>query len=123
MQVLSRNPSREDVRYVLCPWAITLPATTATHPCRIATTEFAASLAAAEINCWSLMLIDVVMVMGIIQILILVCFNFKSAESTPFGVTDGWTYLGGFSDKVFRYLDMNKDALSLIELMHVPFGM
>lgn len=52
-----------------------------------------------------------------------VCFNFKSAESTPFGVTDGWTYLGGFSDKVFRYLDMNKDALSLIELMHVPFGM
>jgi hypothetical protein len=63
---------------VLCPWAITLPATTATHPCRIATTEFAASLAAAEINCWSLMLIDVVMVMGIIQILILVCFNFKS---------------------------------------------
>lgn len=52
-----------------------------------------------------------------------VCFNFKVAESTPFGVLDGWTYLGGFSDKIFQYLDMNKNSLTILEQLHTTFGM
>lgn len=52
-----------------------------------------------------------------------VCFNFKSTESTPFGVNDGWTYLGGFSDKVFQYLDMNRNALTFVEHFETTFGM
>lgn len=47
-----------------------------------------------------------------------VCFNFSVAESTPFGVNDGWIYLGGYSDKVFQYIDLHSKKNSLLEALN-----
>lgn len=47
-----------------------------------------------------------------------VCFNFKVSESTPFGVKDNWIYLGGYSDKVFQYIDLQSKQNSLLETLN-----